>query len=196
MMYGMNKTNKQQVTESWEGWSKAIGKDTNDEITEFGLEMQCPYAEHLLSGRKVIETRGYSLPSALLTDMSCTGSSPVRISILESKAGKDGVSSIPNRVQVLTTEQSNRDRPTHPFLIRKGWCTFIESFRYKSREQFEADEDKHLVSPSSGYGWDGIRPIYGWVIGTYGYYRTVDGDDEHFHAERRMRSLFEIHQNY
>ena len=193
----MKENNSHQVTESWEGWyksRKAIGRDTNEDITQFGLEMQCPYAEHLLDGRKVIETRGYSLPSALLTDISCSRSSPVRISILESKAGKDGVSSIPDQVEVLTNEQSKNDGPTHPFLIRKGWCTFIESFRYRSREQFEADEHKHLVPPTSGYGWDGTRPIYGWVVGTCGYY-PADGTDEHFHAKRRMRSLFEIQRN-
>lgn len=173
------------VQDSWPGWAET-GRN-------FGLEMQCPYAEHLLSGRKTIETRAYALPAHLLTQSS-DASEPVRIEILESEAGTDGISSIPDQVPVLTVNQSKDDRSSRAYLVRKGWCTFIESFRYTSQEQFEADEHKHLVQPTSGYGWDGRRPIYGWVVGTsYQYLDSETSTDEKYCAQRRMRSLFEIH---
>lgn len=50
-----------------------------------GLEMQRPWAGHLLEGRKTIETRQYDLPRALLNR---------RIEVLESRRGQDGVSSL------------------------------------------------------------------------------------------------------
>ncbi|KAL3787611.1 hypothetical protein ACHAWO_005967 [Cyclotella atomus] len=172
------------VQDSWQGWAEAGRK--------FGLEMQCPYAEHLISGRKTIETRGYALPTHLLT-RSSDDSEQVRIEILESEAGKDGVSSIPDHVVVLTGNESIDDQSSGPFLLRKGWCTFIGSFKYTSREQFEADECKHLVQPTSGYGWDDKRPIYGWVVGTCKQYIDSESSgDEKYLAQRRMRSLFEI----
>ena len=46
-----------------------------------GLEMQSPWAGHLLSGRKTVETRQYDLPKTLLNR---------RIEVLESRKGKDG----------------------------------------------------------------------------------------------------------
>ncbi|KAL7479915.1 hypothetical protein ACHAW6_005632 [Cyclotella cf. meneghiniana] len=196
----------QQITESWGGWAEAIKTSRDEESTNkhgvrrFGLEMQCPYAEHLLSGRKSIETRGYALPTPLLTKVDCDSdgcAKEVRIDILESKRGQDGVSAIPDRVSVLTIYDCHNDglkieASSTPFLVRKGWCTFSYSFRYTTREQFEADERKHLVTSHSGYGWNDKRPIYGWVVGTSGVYDSDDKDCKLI-AERRMRSLFEIH---
>lgn len=171
------------VTESWPGWASL----------KFGLEMQRPYAEYLLAGRKTIETRSYALPQPLVTKNDGS-SAEIHIDILESESGKDGVSSIPDQVKVLKRQQlQDEDQPSGPFVVRKGWCTFVESYRYTSREQFEADEHKHLVPSSSGYAWDDNRPLYGWVVGTCGYFDDDDCNGT-YSAERRMRSLFEIIQ--
>jgi hypothetical protein len=197
----------QQIAESWAGWAEAMKTTRSEECTDrhglrrFGLEMQCPYAEHLLSGRKSIETRGYDLPTPLLTKVGRDSdgyAEEVRIDILESKSGQDGVSSIPDRVSLLTIKDCHDDglkleASSTPFLVLKGWCTFSYSFRYTTREQFEADERKHLVTSNSGYGWNDERPIYGWVVGTSGVYNSDDKDCKYI-AERRMRSLFEIHE--
>jgi len=161
--------NDHAVTSSWRGWGQHPQK--------FGLEMQYPWSKHLLNGSKLIETRGYDLPSSLIS----TENNEVKIDILESQQGKDGVSSVPNVVYL--TSQSP--------LKRIGWTTFVQSIRYKSREQFEADADKHLVDPSSGYGWNDNRPMYGWVVGSCGAY-IVDENTKNIIAKRRMRSLFQI----
>ena len=184
------------MSECWSGWSQSRRfreGEIKSEGIQFGLEMQSPYANHLLTGRKTIETRGYPLPAALLQNNDETDDE-IRIDILESESGKDGVSSIPDNVTVLTSKQPKPDQASPPVLIRKGWCTFVESFKYTSREQFEADGHKHLVPRTSGYGWDDNRreyfafvqfiylllhsvannqtnqEIYGWVVGSCGYH--------------------------
>ncbi|KAL7538554.1 hypothetical protein ACHAXR_009542 [Thalassiosira sp. AJA248-18] len=162
-------------THSWQGWADAA---TNHR--QFGLELQSPFAAHVLNGRKTIETRAYALPPDLLSRNNENGEG-VKIDILESEKGQDGVSSIPNRVSLT----NNND----DLLTRKGWCTFSRSFRYTSRAQFEADVDKHMVDPSSSYGWSDERPMYGWVVGSRG---VITDDNEYDIAERRMRSLFEL----
>lgn len=161
---------------SWEGWAGAT----------VGLEMQTPFAGYILDGTKKIETRAYPLPPTLLS----TPDNEVKIEILESQQGQDGISSIPNSVSLGTSNYNDNGRP---ILRRKGWCTFTQSIQYTSREQFEADIDKHLVDSSSGYGWSDNRPMYGWVVGSYGSYSEDDvSNDKHITAERRMRSLFEL----
>ena len=167
-------------TPSWEGWADA----------SVGLEMQAPFAGYILDGTKKIETRAYPLPPSLLS----TPDNEVKIDILESQKGQDGVSSIPNSVSLRT---SNNNNDTGPLLRRKGWCTFKQSIQYTSCEQFEADVDKHLVDSSSGYGWSDNRPMYGWVVGSYGLYSQDDvSNDKYITAERRMRSLFELNKTF
>lgn len=163
---------------SWPGWS--------DANAHFGLEMQSPFANHLLTGTKTIETRAYALPPALLS----VADKEEKIHILESVKGQDGVSSIPNIVSLMTN--TNNTTNNNPSLIRKGWCTFTKSFRYESREQFEADADKHLVDLSSKYDWSDHRPMYGWVVGSCMKYEQDVSSDTEYIAKRRMRSLFEI----
>eukprot|EP00580_Thalassiosira_gravida_P017177 CAMPEP_0201657964 /NCGR_PEP_ID=MMETSP0494-20130426/1023_1 /ASSEMBLY_ACC=CAM_ASM_000839 /TAXON_ID=420259 /ORGANISM="Thalassiosira gravida, Strain GMp14c1" /LENGTH=576 /DNA_ID=CAMNT_0048134889 /DNA_START=8 /DNA_END=1738 /DNA_ORIENTATION=+ len=174
----MEATNNNSKTPYWPGWTEAT---TNQR--QFGLELQSPFAGYVLDGRKTIETRAYALPPDLLSNHH-DDCQEVRIDILESEMGQAGVSSIPNAV-ALTDDTTKR-----PLLKRTGWCTFTQSFKYTSREQFEADEEKHMVDPSSGYGWSEERPMYGWVVGSFGVH---EGDNDGYTtAERRMRSLFEL----
>ncbi len=183
--------NSHSKSPSWEGW--------NSNTKKFGLELQAPYAQHLLEGTKSIETRGYPIPRGLLSR---------RIDIFESKKGVDGVSTIPDRVILKTRSSTNDDgrnlssssSSSSSSISRRGWCIFTHCFRYTTAEQFEADARKHLVDISSGYGWNEARPVYGWIVGSYGLhgndYGTINSSKEvdcvDYIAERRMRSLFEI----
>ncbi|CAM9380591.1 unnamed protein product, partial [Phaeothamnion confervicola] len=54
-----------------------------------GLEMQQPWAQRLLAGEKTVETRAYPLPPGLVGR---------RIMIIQSDAGRDGVSALGNNV--------------------------------------------------------------------------------------------------
>ncbi|KAL9181186.1 hypothetical protein ACHAXT_009991 [Thalassiosira profunda] len=161
---------------SWPGWAAAAAGRRR-----FGLELQSPFAEYVVSNRKPIETRGYDLPTGLLS----SDGRQVKIEILQSKKGEDGVSAIPNRVSIGSRSKGSS-------LKRIGWCTFTRSFRYTSRAQFEADANKHLVDPASKYGWSEERPMYGWVVGSRGGCAS-DEENVACTAVRRMRSLFELH---
>lgn len=159
----------------WQGWA--------DEERRFGLEMQQPYSEFVLNGQKSIESRAYPLPEALID---------VKIEILQSEKGQDRVSSVPDRV-ILQKSSDNNSSIQSP-LKRIGWVKFAKCIQYKSRERFEADREKHLVDPNSGYSWNDDRPMYGWVVGSYQKQDAVDDDGGSVDivAIRRMRSLFEI----
>jgi alpha-ketoglutarate-dependent dioxygenase FTO len=143
----------------WSGWTDF----------EFALELQSPWAEELLSGRKSIETRAYSLPVALLDR---------KIYVLESPQGQQQVSMLGNEFKLGSGANV------------VGWCIFKEIKVYSNKQDFLLDEANHLVAPSSGYGWkEGVtKVIYGWVVESHG--RSVDVSFTM--AIRRMRSLFQL----
>lgn len=147
----------------WPGWK----------MHTFGLEMQDPWAGHLLTGEKSIETRAYKLPTALIGK---------RIEILQSKQGQDGVSTIKDTFHV-------GDGNVNPV----GWCSFQGIVEYRDKASFVADEQKHMVSSCSGYGWKvgATKVLYGWIVGDYGSYDCED-HPKYFKATRRMRSLFQL----
>mmetsp|Transcript_20505 Transcript_20505/g.33509 ORF Transcript_20505/g.33509 Transcript_20505/m.33509 type:complete len:173 (-) Transcript_20505:599-1117(-) len=161
--------------QSWQGWA--------DEERKFGLEMQQPYSEFVLTGQKSIESRAYPLPEALID---------AKIEILQSERGQDGISSVPDRV-TLHKSRENSSSSQSP-LQRIGWVKFVKCIQYTSRERFEADQEKHLVDPKSGYGWNDKREMYGWVVGSFQKQEAEDADGGIVDtvAVRRMRSLFEI----
>jgi hypothetical protein len=158
-------------TQCWQGWA--------DKERKFGLEMQQPYSDLLVDGSKSIESRSYPLPEALLD---------TKIEILQSEKGQDGVSSVPNRVAL----HNSSDNSSSPLLKRIGWVTFSKCIQYTSCEEFEADREKHLVHPNSGYCWNYERPMFGWVVKSYYKREIVNGENVDTVAIRRMRSLFEI----
>lgn len=150
-------------TLAWQGWAEAERK--------FVLEMQHPFSGLVVSGKKTIETRAYPLPDALLN---------VKIGIMQSAKGQDGVSALPSSFPLQKSTG----------LTRIGWVTFNKCIEYKSRKEFESDAEKHLVDPNSGYGWNDERPMFGWVIHTF--QKEDVTNEEGSIAVRRMRSLFEI----
>jgi alpha-ketoglutarate-dependent dioxygenase FTO len=155
---------------TWEGWGLSDKK--------FGLEMQDPWARALLSGEKKIETRAYDLPPALVGK---------QILILESKAGKAGVSSLGD---VISSEDG-----IEKYVRVLGHAVFDEVVEYKDRDSFEKDENLHLVTRGSGYGWkDGkTEVIYGWVCSSLKLYSDREEEVAKVGAlVRRMRSLYQV----
>ena len=163
--YHMNQTMDDDhiKTLAWQGWA--------EEERNFVLEMQHPFAELVVSGKKTIETRAYPLPDALLN---------VKIEILQSSKGQDGVSALPSTFPLQETTK----------VRRIGWVTFNMCIEYKSKEEFESDAGKHLVDPNSKYGWNDERSMFGWVI--HNFQKEDAKNEEGSIAVRRMRSLFEI----
>ena len=165
----------------WPGWN-----DTSNR--QFALELQHPWAQEVLDGRKTIETRSYSLPLALRKRW---------IALLESPKGQPGVSGLGDLLDLTKNGDGVVGAPS-PRIV--GWCLFDSNVvEYKTRKQFERDEGKHLVTRSSGYGWreGSTEVIYGWVV------RKCRALDHHvsypsqsikyISATRRLRSLFELH---
>ena len=157
----------------WNGWKKHI----------FGLEMQQPWSQYLLNGKKTIETRTYDLPKALIGK---------KLFILESKSGEDGISSIGNYLDGDEISDS---------INVVGWVIFDRVIIYRYRSKFEADEEKHMVKRDSGYGWkDDTRIVYGWVVSKKAKLNIADckntGKKKSFvkvqSMARRMRSLFSL----
>eukprot|EP01084_Bolivina_argentea_P261114 441133_1 len=144
---------------------------------KIGLEMQKPWALYILSGKKSIETRSYSLPEALLNR---------KIEILESEKGIDGVSTLNGNI--FDAKDLNHK------ICRKGWVIFDEVIEYKNRLDFEQDVKKHLVSSDSGYAWkDGKTDvIFGWKVNEFCVYDNTSKISDNYGITRRLRSLFEI----
>jgi hypothetical protein len=145
----------------WRGWSQF----------DFALEMQSPWAESLLEGRKIVETRSYVLPPSLIGK---------RIAILQSPPGVPGISSIGNEFSF--------SQPDAPKIV--GWCRFSSIKTYETIEAFQIDEERHLVSRRDDSGWKGGQAeMYGWVVGETERLRKAHSFGK---ATRRMRSLFQL----
>lgn len=146
----------------WSGWK----------VHAFGLEMQDPWARHVLTGAKSIETRSYDLPPALIGK---------KIAILQSRQGRAGISAVSDTLDLNSGTVE---------LV--GWCIFDRVCAYRDQAAFKVDEARHMVRSDSEYGWKAgsTEVIYGWMISEYGSYATK----EHTRgtAIRRMRSLFEL----
>lgn len=147
----------------WNGWKTHA----------FGLEMQDPWARHVLSGAKSIETRSYDLPPALIGK---------KIAILQSRQGRDGVSAVNDTLDLSSGTVE---------LV--GWCIFDRVCPYRDQAAFNADEARHMVKRDSEYSWKAgsTEVIYGWMVSKYGSYNTTTRFTTGT-AIRRMRSLFEL----
>lgn len=154
---------------SWEGWGE-VKRGAIPSSNTFALELQEPWAGAVVDGTKTIETRAYELPPPLLGK---------KIWILQSPSGQAGVSAMENVID-LTKDAAQ--------II--GWCRFSKVIKYASRDQFEIDRERHLVAPTSGYGWikGKTKVVYGWIVAES---RRTTCDD-FATAVRRMRSLFQL----
>ncbi|CAB9502550.1 expressed unknown protein [Seminavis robusta] len=146
----------------------------------FGLEMQLPWSRHLLEGRKSVEVRSYNLPPQLLG---------TKLYILESQPGTDGVSALGDQIKL------------HHNVKIRGWCLFDAVKEYTTQSDFEVDEGRHLVSPTSGYAWKegSTQVLYGWIAKEYELIgdntQITNHEASHYKtAVRRKRSIFQLYK--
>ena len=100
-----------------------------------GLNVQWPWSQLILSGKKTVETRSYKLPELYL--------------------GK--------KLAIIETPGKRRGRPDKASIV--GLVTFSKSFRYKSRKEWLLDRSRHLVDEHDPlFCWDSNREKWGWVI--------------------------------
>jgi hypothetical protein len=165
-----------QKSLDWEGWEEGV----------FCIEMQQPWAELILKGRKTIETRAYPLPPALINK-------PVLI--IESPQGEARQSSLGDQLEwTLGAEIQEGVR-----LV--GWCRFGSVTEYRSLNDFGKDVRAHLVEGDSPFGWkEDTEKIYGWKVTEVGrnVRQALSGinidpvKQNRLTAIRRMRSLFQL----
>eukprot|EP00596_Hydrurales_sp_CCMP1899_P001278 CAMPEP_0119053206 /NCGR_PEP_ID=MMETSP1177-20130426/74277_1 /TAXON_ID=2985 /ORGANISM="Ochromonas sp, Strain CCMP1899" /LENGTH=116 /DNA_ID=CAMNT_0007033089 /DNA_START=241 /DNA_END=588 /DNA_ORIENTATION=+ len=110
----------------------------------FILEVQSPFSQLILNGRKCIETRAYPLPLELVN---------VKILLCESQAGENGVSCIGDEVY---------EAQEGIMIIGEIFVSFCKE--YKSQDEWDKEREKHQVPEGSSYGWvpTEMGKKYGW----------------------------------
>lgn len=132
-----------------------------------GLEVQQPWAEKLLNGERVIETRAYDLPDGLLNH-------PIKI--IETPPGG------------MDIHGSSKARIV-------GEVIFKEVRRYADRDAFVKDQAFHCVDAANEMiGWDARedsdKPKFGWIVESVkreAIWQPTNGS-----IKRAFRSLFRI----
>jgi hypothetical protein len=104
-----------------------------------GLYVQRPFASSLVHGTKLIETRSYPIPDAVLGE-------PVYI--------------------IETPRRGQRRNGDRGMII--GRVVFDSWKRYGSRDEWLADAPMHLVADGDEqYGWQDGKKKYGWTVDAY-----------------------------
>jgi len=110
------------------------------------LMMDWPWPSFVLSGEKSVETRGYALPADLVGR---------EVALFESRYPDSHAGRFVDRL-------SPESRLVGRFV---GTVVFGPSFRYDTREQWEEDGAKHLVTPDHPvFGWDDSVAKFGWPV--------------------------------
>lgn len=65
-----------------------------------------------------------------------------------------------------------------------GLITFNESFRYKSKEHWTYDYDRHMVDENNIYGWNEYKDKYGWIVS------SVERFNNPIHPPKRRGIIF------
>jgi len=113
----------------------------------YGLELQEPFSELVLNGKKTIETRSYELPSSLLYR---------HILIIESKNGDAGVglSNVCKNNMNLHYDKEEENQE-YPRIV--GSVVFGSCFEYHTERMWAEDEEKTCVPFDSFYAWPRVR---------------------------------------
>jgi hypothetical protein len=103
-----------------------------------GLHVQWPWSELLLSGKKTVETRSYSIPKKYLG---------MPLALIETP-GPDG---------------RRLGKVPHARII--GTIVFSESFKYATREEWLKDQSRHQVDPADRrFSFSENKEKWGWVV--------------------------------
>lgn len=103
-----------------------------------GINIQWPWSQLLLVGKKTIETRSYSLPEKFRD---------VELAVIETPGprGKKEAGILESRII--------------------GTIVFSRSFRYSTKNEWMKDQDKHLVLPSDPqFAFLSGKEKWGWVV--------------------------------
>jgi len=118
--------------------SRSQTKDPKSVTIIPGLNIQWPWSELLLSGKKTVETRSYAIPEKYLQR---------KLAIIETPGprGKRDAGIVEARVI--------------------GTITFSRCFRYASEREWLNDFERHSVSPSDSiFAYTPGKEKWGWLV--------------------------------
>ncbi len=102
-----------------------------------GINIQYPWSELLVTGKKTIETRSYPLPKKFIN---------IELAIIETP-GKEGKKFGITKARII------------------GTIIFSGSKKYESKLAWTKDYNKHLVTETDPmYSFDSNKPKYGWIV--------------------------------
>lgn len=113
-----------------------VGQEAN--VTVSGINIQWPWSQLLLSGKKSVETRTYPLPKAYQGKW---------LALIETPGPKGRQMAGIEKARIL------------------GLIAFSDSFQYRDRDHWMSDFDRHLVSsddPSFSYQQENMK--WGWAL--------------------------------
>lgn len=103
-----------------------------------GINIQWPWSDLLLSGKKSVETRTYKMPDKYIGK---------DLALIETPG--------PNGLEKAGIEKAR--------IV--GVIRFSNSFKYKSKAEWMRDKDRHLVGPNDPlFGWNSDKEKWGWVV--------------------------------
>ena len=147
--------------------------DSSDLV--YALEVQQPFSQYLLDGRKTIETRSYPLPEELRSK---------QIYLLSSVQGEAKKSSLPDIVIASK----------HDDLKLIGILQFSKSVQYTCLDLWNTERCKHMVEECSAYDFKGDADVFGWAVESVSVIENLPLPN----LRRHFRSFFEVenHDSY
>lgn len=123
-------------------------------LTLRGINIQRPWSQLILAGKKTIEARKYALKNYQDEDLW----------IIETKGNTRAAADVCGAMGLASPKNVRRLRRQVPYRCRiVGVVRFSSCFRYTDLAQWRADEDRHRISTGSLFDWQGSG-MYGWHI--------------------------------
>lgn len=129
-------------------------------LPSFALEVQAPWGQWLVTGRKQVETRKYSLQQALQGGLSASAQEGDGTAAPPG-AASTAAASPPGRVTVAVVESPSGGFAKHGLQSGRliGWVQLLcdsqlSNAGYGSREQWLQDKERHRVNPEN--------PLFAW----------------------------------
>ncbi len=106
-----------------------------------GLNIQWPWSELLISGKKTVETRSYPIPEKYIGQ---------ELAVIETPGPKGKKLAGIEKARII------------------GTITFKESYQYKSKSHWLKEKGKHLVNSDDPlYNYKSDKQKWAWVVDSY-----------------------------
>jgi len=109
--------------------------------TRPGINIQWPWSQLIIEGKKTVETRTYDIPEK---------HRGVELLLIETPGPRGKKEAGIEKARII------------------GSVTFVETYKYKTKKQWSSERDKHLVDNSDKfYGWNKKKEKWGWEVSNF-----------------------------